>query len=615
MRHVFRISYLRNIFIISLVIALGLPTFVLLIIYPSFKALLTKNTEDQAERVAKHLTYMVIQDRNKLDEEFPSTETQHTLQEIIKNFRLMNLKIFSSSGKTLYSVAVQDIGKINKNKYFHEIVAKGRIFTKVVRKDTGSAEGQFFKADVVESYVPIMKNGAFIGAFEIYYDITERKKILDRLLLASSAVLSFVSLSLLCAITIILTKAGRNIIEREKAEKEKKESQDRLSRSQKMEALGLLAGGVAHDLNNVLSGLVSYPDLILLDLPEGSPLRKPILTMQNSGEKAAAIVQDLLTLARRGVTNTEVLNINRIFSDYFRSPEFEKLQSYHPGVHIETDFETDLLNIKGSEIHLKKAFMNIISNAAEAMPGGGEIIVSTGNQYVDRPIDGYQNINEGDYALVKVKDSGIGISNDEIAKIFEPFYTKKIMGRSGTGLGMAVVWGTVQDHNGYINIKSVEGEGTTFHLYFPVTKEAVAKESETMAIDRIVGNGEKILVVDDVKEQREIADGILSKLNYRVTTVSSGEKAIEYMKNHSADLLVLDMIMPPGIDGLDTYRKILTTHPKQKAVIASGFSETDRVKETQKLGAGQYIRKPYTLEKIAVAVRDELNPFVAKDLR
>ncbi len=615
MRHVFRISYLRNIFIISLVIALGLPTFVLLIIYPSFKALLTKNTEDQAERVAKHLTYMVIQDRNKLDEEFPSTETQHTLQEIIKNFRLMNLKIFSSSGKTLYSVAVQDIGKINKNKYFHEIVAKGRIFTKVVRKDTGSAEGQFFKADVVESYVPIMKNGAFIGAFEIYYDITERKKILDRLLLASSAVLSFVSLSLLCAITIILTKAGRNIIEREKAEKEKKESQDRLSRSQKMEALGLLAGGVAHDLNNVLSGLVSYPDLILLDLPEGSPLRKPILTMQNSGEKAAAIVQDLLTLARRGVTNTEVLNINRIFSDYFRSPEFEKLQSYHPGVHIETDFETDLLNIKGSEIHLKKAFMNIISNAAEAMPGGGEIIVSTGNQYVDRPIDGYQNINEGDYALVKVKDSGIGISNDEIAKIFEPFYTKKIMGRSGTGLGMAVVWGTVQDHNGYINIKSVEGEGTTFHLYFPVTKEAVAKESETMAIDRIVGNGEKILVVDDVKEQREIADGILSKLNYRVTTVSSGEKAIEYMKNHSVDLLVLDMIMPPGIDGLDTYRKILETNPKQKAVIASGFSETDRVKETQKLGAGQYIRKPYTLEKIAVAVRDELNPFVAKDLR
>ena len=606
MRHVFRISYLRNIFIISLIIALGLPTFVLFIIYPSFKTLLTKNTEDQAERVAKHLTYMVVQDRNKLDEEFPSEETQHTLQIIIRNFRLMNLKIFSSNGTALYSAVAQDIGKINKNKYFHEIVAKGRIFTKVVIKDTRSAEGQIFQADVVETYVPIMKNGAFIGAFEIYYDITERKKILDQLLLASSGILGFVSLSLLCAITIILTKAGKNIIEREKAEKEKKGLQDRLSRSQKMEALGLLAGGVAHDLNNVLSGLVSYPDLILLDLPEGSPIREPILTMQDSGKKSAAIVQDLLTLARRGVTNTEVLNINRIFSDYFRSPEFEKLQSYHPDVHIETDFETDLLNIKGSEIHLKKAFMNLISNAAEAMPGGGEIMVSTGNQYIDRPIDGYQNINEGDYALVKVKDSGIGISNDDIEKVFEPFYTKKTMGRSGTGLGMAVVWGTVQDHNGYINIKSVEGEGTTFELYFPLTREEVAKESVTMAIDRLMGNGEKILVVDDVKEQREIADGILSKLNYQVTTVSNGEKAIEYMKNHSADLLVLDMIMPPGIDGLDTYRKILETHPKQKAIIASGFSETDRVKETQKLGAGQYVRKPYALEKIGVAVRDEL---------
>jgi signal transduction histidine kinase/ActR/RegA family two-component response regulator len=606
MRYVFRTSYLRNIFIISLIIALGLPTFVLFIIYPSFKELLTKNTEDQAERVAKHLTYMVIQDRNKIEAEFPSEETQHTLQQVIENFRLMNLKIFSSSGKALYSAVDQDIGKINKNNYFHEIEARGRIFTKVVIKDTRSAEGQIFKADVVETYVPIMKNDVFFGAFEIYYDITERKKILDKLLLASAGILSFVSLSLLFAITIILTKAGKNIIEREKAEKEKRGLQDRLSRSQKMEAMGLLAGGVAHDLNNVLSGLVSYPDLILLDLPEGSPIKKPILTMQDSGKKAAAIVQDLLTLARRGVANTKVLEINKIFSDYFRSPEFEKLQSFHPGVHIETDFETDLLNIKGSEIHLKKAIMNLISNAAEAMPGGGEIMVSTGNQYVDRPIDGYQNISEGEYALIKVKDRGIGISKDDIEKVFEPFYTKKTMGRSGTGLGMAVVWGTVQDHHGYINIKSVEGEGTTFELYFPVTREAVVKESETMAIDRIMGNGEKILVVDDVKEQREIADGILSKLNYRVTTVSNGEKAFEYMKNHSADLLVLDMIMPPGIDGLDTYRKILETHPKQKAVIASGFSETDRVKETQKLGAGQYIRKPYTLEKIGVAVRDEL---------
>ena len=191
-------------------------------------------------------------------------------------------------------------------------------------------------------------------------------------------------------------------------------------------------------------------------------------------------------------------------------------------------------------------------------------------------------------------------------KIFEPFYTKKIMGRSGTGLGMAVVWGTVKDHNGYIDAVSAEGKGSTFSLYFPVTREVVAGKEETIRIEEYMGKGETILVVDDIKEQREIASRILKKLGYSVATVSSGEEAVDYMNGNSADILVLDMIMGTGIDGLDTYREILALHPGQKAIIASGFSETDRVKEAQKLGAGQYIKKPYTLEKIGLAAKKEL---------
>ena len=171
---------------------------------------------------------------------------------------------------------------------------------------------------------------------------------------------------------------------------------------------------------------------------------------------------------------------------------------------------------------------------------------------------------------------------------------------------MAVVWGTVKDHNGYIDVQSTERKGTTFTLYFPATREEIAKEKARLSIEDYMGKKESILAVDDVKEQRELALTLLTKLGYAVDTVSSGVEAVEYLKEHRVDLIVLDMIMDPGIDGLDTYKKIIEVHPRQKAIIASGFSATDRVKETQRLGAGQYIKKPYTLEKIGLAVKEEL---------
>ncbi|MEA1876457.1 MAG: response regulator, partial [Bacteroidota bacterium] len=222
------------------------------------------------------------------------------------------------------------------------------------------------------------------------------------------------------------------------------------------------------------------------------------------------------------------------------------------------------------------------------------------------PLRGYDDVEEGDYIIFTVSDTGVGISSKDMERIFEPFYTKKVMGRSGTGLGMAVVWGTVKDHRGYIDVQSTEGKGTTFTLYFPVTRKEIDGKQEALPMEEYMGKGESILVVDDVEEQREIASRILKKLGYSVTSVSSGEEAVDYMKDNSADLLVLDMIMDPGIDGLDTYKGILELNSGQKAIIASGFSETDRVKEAQRLGAGKYIKKPYTLEKIGLAVKEEL---------
>ena len=397
-----------------------------------------------------------------------------------------------------------------------------------------------------------------------------------------------------------------DITDRKQAEKTLRESEAKLQRAQKMEAIGILAGGVAHDLNNVLSGIVSYPDLLLMDLPEDSPLRKPILTIRESGQKAASIVQDLLTLARRGMVVTDVINLNQIIDSYLKSPEHEKLKEFHPDAKIGSDLEMNLLNIMGSPVHMSKTVMNLVNNAAEAMPGGGNIFISTQSKYIDKPIRGYDDVKEGDYVILSVSDTGTGILSEDMERIFEPFYTKKVMGRSGTGLGMAVVWGTVKDHKGYIDVQSTEGKGTTFTLYFPVTRKEITGKEKALAMEEYMGKGETILVVDDVKEQREIASRILKKLGYSATSVSSGEEALDYMKDNSADLLVLDMIMDPGIDGLETYKRVLELHPGQKAIIASGFSETERVKETQRLGAGKYIKKPYTMEKIGIAVKEEL---------
>lgn len=399
----------------------------------------------------------------------------------------------------------------------------------------------------------------------------------------------------------------RDISERKKAERERRALEERLQRAEKMEAIGTLAGGVAHDLNNVLGVLVGYSELILYKIDESSAIRPHIINIMKGGERAAAIVQDLLTLARRGVRTEKVINLNTIIIEYQKSPEFEKLCKFHPGVQIKTHLATDLLNIMGSPVHLGKTLFNLVSNAAEAMPNGGEVSITTTNQYLDRPIQGYDNVREGDYVVLSVSDRGEGIKSADLKRIFEPFYTKKTMGRSGTGLGLAVVWGTVRDHSGYIDVRSEEGKGTTFTLYFPVTRKEVSEDQRSVSVSEYMGNGESILVVDDVEEQRELASQMLRKLNYTTATVSSGEKAVEYVKGQPVDLIVLDMIMDPGIDGLDTYRKILKINPKQKSIIVSGFAETDRVHQAQVLGAGVYIRKPYVLERLGLAVRKELD--------
>jgi len=391
----------------------------------------------------------------------------------------------------------------------------------------------------------------------------------------------------------------KEVLERQRAE-------ERLIRAEKLEMIGTLAGGVAHDLNNILSGIVSYPDFLLMKLPQDSPLNKPLQTIKESGEKASAIVQDLLTLARRGVAVKEPVNLNTLISEYLGSPEFSLLKLRHPGIEVATDCAGDLFTLLGSPVHLTKTIMNLVTNAAESMDHGGTIRLRTENRYVDNSLRLYERICQGEYVVLEVTDEGSGIKSEDIGKIFEPFYTSKKMGKSGTGLGMAVVWGTVKDHQGYINCDSTVGIGTTFTLYFPVTSEIVQQHMQTASFGDYRGNGEHILVVDDVEEQREIASSILKELGYRVTTAASGEEALTLVRQGRFDLLLLDMILANGMDGLETYRQFLRFAPGQRAIITSGFSESERVTEALRLGVGLYIKKPYTIVKLGRAIREEL---------
>ncbi len=254
--------------------------------------------------------------------------------------------------------------------------------------------------------------------------------------------------------------------ERARVEAERRALDEKLQRAKRMEDLGILAGGVAHDLNNILVGTVSYPDLLLTRLPADSPLREPLETIRRSGVKAAAIVQDLLTLTRRGVTSPQVLNLNTVITDYFLSPEYERLKSFHPHVDVELELDPGLPNLSGSPIHLLKVVMNLVSNAAEAMPDGGNIVVSTSAEHTGPRVGSFESIEAGDYVVFRVSDTGIGIPKEDMNRIFEPFFTKKVMGRSGTGLGMTVVWGTVKDHKGHIDIESALGKGNGLHSLF-----------------------------------------------------------------------------------------------------------------------------------------------------
>ncbi len=402
-----------------------------------------------------------------------------------------------------------------------------------------------------------------------------------------------------------LISVVRDISERKRDEEDKKELEKELHQAQRLESIGLMAGGVAHDLNNILSGIVGYPELILHDLPEDSKLRRPIEAIHESGKRAATVVEDLLTVARGAASTRELYNMNSLVEEYLHSPECMKLKSLHPEVSCQHRLAAEFPNVLCSSVHVKKCLMNLVTNGAESSGDEGTVVVATFNCNIDSVESAKQNMAAGDYLIIKIQDNGSGISKKDMDHIFEPFYSKKVMGRSGTGLGLTVVWNTMEDHRGKVLVESNE-QGTCFQLYFPINKEdKIVQPNGNDELFTSVSN-ESILVVDDELHLREIASNMLHTLGYRVDVASSGEEAIQFIKDNKVDLLVLDMLMEPGINGRQTYEEVKKLYPDQKALVASGFSESDEVKATLKLGAGGFIKKPYSMNQLGRAVKEAL---------
>ena len=396
----------------------------------------------------------------------------------------------------------------------------------------------------------------------------------------------------------------RNVTEQRVAQLRERELQDRLMRSERMESLGILAGGVAHDLNNILGPLVIYPGMILDDLPEGSEARELLGEIESSAHRAAAVIQDLLTMARRGNYVLEPVDVNGLVDSYAKSFAFKELQTLHPNCVLTLELEAGIPPALGVQHQINQAIMNLVMNAYESVPAEGSVTVITECREVEEHAGIYETIRGGRYIVLRIRDTGTGIPEESLEHIFEPFYSKKKMGRSGSGLGLTVVYGVVRDMGGYVDIETHAATGTEIRLYLPVSDRPV---EEVEAVEKSFTGRERILVVDDIREQRRLAKAVLTDLGYTVETANNGHEAIERLRDHAVDLLLLDMIMEDDLDGLDTYRAILEIHPGQRCIIASGFSETDRAQEALKIGAGGFVSKPYSVEELGRAIREELD--------
>ncbi|MBN2125135.1 MAG: response regulator, partial [Deltaproteobacteria bacterium] len=381
-----------------------------------------------------------------------------------------------------------------------------------------------------------------------------------------------------------------------------KKLEDQLLHAQKMEAIGTLAGGVAHDFNNLLQAVQGYADLLLLDQKEGDRGYREVQEIRRAGQKAAGLTRQLLTFGRKVESKLRPLDLNAVVKQASALLE----RTIPKMIDIELHLSEDMMPVHGDPGQIEQILMNLGINARDAMPEGGRVVIETGEVSLDDfYCEGHLGAKAGRYACVRFSDTGCGMDRDTLTHIFEPFYTTKETG-TGTGLGLAMVYGIVKSHNGYIMCYSEPGKGTTFKIYLP----AIAREAEPESRKEDAappGGTETILLVDDEEYIRSLGAEILSRFGYSVLQAPDGESALEIYRKEgeSIDLIILDLIMP-GMGGKRCLEKILEVDPEAAVLISSGHSINGPTRETIESGAKGFIAKPYQVTDMLQSVYDVL---------
>ncbi len=412
-----------------------------------------------------------------------------------------------------------------------------------------------------------------------------------------------------------------DLTDEKEAERRHDALEEHLYRAERLEYLGVLAGGVAHNLNNVLGPVVALPDVLestIERVATGSEdalaeARSELQWIRSASQRAAAVLNDLLTMGSRSNIDREPVDMKNVVKALISSKTCVDLQAAYPDVTIDCNTSERSLLVRGSANHLQRAIGNLIINAFQSIDGSGTVTISVGETHLDYPRPAYEIIPAGHYSLLRIADTGCGIEPDGLNRMFEPFYTTKAADeRSGTGLGLSVARGIIKDHGGFFHVESSVGDGTGVNIYLPLVDDTLddgAGEAKAAAAE---GGGERLLCVDDEDMQRRLVHMGLEPRGYIITDVPNGQEAVAFFeRTHQAgqsspfDVVLLDMIMEVGFDGLVTLEKILELYPDQKVIIVSGHAPDRRGEAATALGAG-WVSKPYTFSTLDTAIRERL---------
>jgi PAS domain S-box-containing protein len=373
--------------------------------------------------------------------------------------------------------------------------------------------------------------------------------------------------------------------------------------AQKMEAVGILAGGVAHDFNNLLQAVLGYAEILIAGESSGDPDFRQLHEIKRVALRGAELVRQLLTFSRKVQSNPRPIHLNQEIR------QIEKLlkRTIPKMIDVELNLSEDLWTVCADPAQIGQIIMNLAVNARDAMPEGGKLLIATRNITLDeRFCKSHMGSKPGSYALLTIADTGQGMGREVLKHLFEPFFTTKEVGR-GTGLGLPMVYGIVKTHGGYIQCDSELGKGTVFEIYLPAEERPVEPE-EHQQKKKLQGGTEEILLVDDEETLRNLGEAVLTRYGYRVQTASSGETALELYRRQpeKIHLVLLDLIMP-GMGGLRCLEQLLTINPAVKVVITTGYSAEGPTTDVLETGARKFITKPYAVAELLQAVRDVLD--------